>query len=211
MNIIGHRGLWESASEQNSLQAFMRALDKGIGIELDVFLLDGSLVVTHDPPDSSSTYTQLADVLDLVDGMDSISIAINVKQDGLVDALTDVLPRHREINYFCFDMSIPETIKYLSAGLRFAVRASEFEHPPAELLVHASAIWLDSLKHVWWSHSTLKELHSVFPAGQIVIVSPELHGRTPKTAWDVLDHFQDEDCRLALCTDFVAEARSFFG
>lgn len=46
---IAHRGLHDDKTEENSLEAFKAAADKGYGIELDVHLLkDGKLAVFHD-------------------------------------------------------------------------------------------------------------------------------------------------------------------
>lgn len=47
--IFAHRGLFDEKIPENSLSAFQRAIDKGLGIELDVRLTkDGVPVVFHD-------------------------------------------------------------------------------------------------------------------------------------------------------------------
>ena len=46
---FAHRGLWDSECPENSLPAFQRAADRGLGIELDVRLCaDGTVAVFHD-------------------------------------------------------------------------------------------------------------------------------------------------------------------
>lgn len=46
---LAHRGLHGTGAPENSLAAFRRAVDAGVGVELDVHLcIDGHAVVTHD-------------------------------------------------------------------------------------------------------------------------------------------------------------------
>ena len=48
MEIICHRGYWNTKNEQNSLKAFERALCRGFGVEFDVRNYGKKLVVSHD-------------------------------------------------------------------------------------------------------------------------------------------------------------------
>ncbi len=61
MNVISHRGLWAEAEESNTIAAFQRSFLAGYGTEIDVRDLDGTLVVSHDPPRLGAL--PLADVL----------------------------------------------------------------------------------------------------------------------------------------------------
>ena len=48
-SLIAHRGLHNERIQENSIEAFKRAVEKGYGIELDVaFTKDDVLVVFHD-------------------------------------------------------------------------------------------------------------------------------------------------------------------
>ncbi|MBE6662803.1 MAG: glycerophosphodiester phosphodiesterase [Ruminococcaceae bacterium] len=107
-----HRGLFDNKRlPENSMGAFARAVDKGIGIELDLRLTkDGEVVVFHDAtlarmcgkdlPLSSLTYEELqkerlmgteygiprfAEVLKLVDG--KVPLLVELKGENAEDAL----------------------------------------------------------------------------------------------------------------------------
>lgn len=101
-----HRGLWGEGCPENSMSAFVRALNKGVGIELDVQLsADKRVVVFHDADllrmcgverkVSSMTYSELkklkllrteetiptlSEVLKLVDGKVPILIELKGKE-----------------------------------------------------------------------------------------------------------------------------------
>lgn len=104
---FAHRGMWDSQTPENSMTAFRRACDAGVGIELDVRLTkDGHAVVFHDrylnrmcgvdAELSSLTYAEisslrlsntgegiplLSDVLDMICG--SVPLMIELKGEDL--------------------------------------------------------------------------------------------------------------------------------
>ncbi len=114
INIICHRGFWLSKEEQNTLVAFKRAFDAGLGVELDVRDCVGSLVVSHDPPGGEyESHLGFTEVLDLLKGCDNI-LAVNVKSCGLAPWFAKLKPPK---NWFFFDMAIPDIDDYLGHNL----------------------------------------------------------------------------------------------
>jgi hypothetical protein len=202
MKIVAHRGLWDVRKEQNTLVAFKRALDLGFDVELDVRDSFGHLVVSHDPTENSG-HLQFEEVLELFSRYES-TIAINVKSDGLIPLLESNLKNTIEQKYFVFDMSVPETIKYLNTGLRTFARVSEFEQP-SSLHSKASGIWLDAFESDWWENKI--QMFQDFQA--VCVVSPELHGREKQSAWGSLRSFAPIN-NLSLCTDYPVKALEFF-
>ena len=84
-SIIAHRGLWHASRlAPNSDDAFAAAVDAGLGVETDVRDRLGMLVVAHDLPDRVA---QGLDVLLDIFSDATVPLAINIKSDGLSEAL----------------------------------------------------------------------------------------------------------------------------
>ena len=123
--------------------------------------------------------------------------ALNLKEDGLF-SLNDLNRDFLEIsNSFVFDGSIPEMFKYNLLGFPHALRISEFEK---ELPWEPQYVWLDSFTSDWWlEDDTLAQLSD---SGNIIVVSPELHGRDPRFVWDKMWTLaSDGNPNLGICTD----------
>lgn len=206
--LLAHRGFWLTPEEKNSEAAFRRALEKGYGIETDIRDLDGALVISHDPPRRDAT--TLATFLDLYDeyGKNS-TLALNIKSDGLAKALDAVLKERGVERYFVFDMSVPDMLGYLRAGMTAFSRHSEFE-TGSPLDDQVAGLWLDGL--------TIPSVHPETLAAfldkgkTVTLVSPELHGRPHRAPWAEWKAVMDARPQgsVMLCTDFPDEARDFF-
>lgn len=191
MRIISHRGWWHQPDEKNTVEAFRRSIAAGYGTETDVRDSAGRLVVSHDPPDGDALPWE--DLLDLFSGT-GLPLAVNVKADGLGPALARAF-ESRDIPWFAFDMSGPETVRYAAAGLPFYTRHSDVEPEPI-LYGAARGVWLDAFRGDWFDRPVI-ERH--LAAGKAVcVVSPELHGRDPRTVWDWLLAMPGD---ITLCTD----------
>lgn len=210
MEIIAHRGCWDLENEQNSALSIRRALANGVGCELDIHLLDGKLVISHDPPTSKNQYVLLSDVFNDFHKTQNQVLALNIKQDGISSSLGNLVSENRHVKYFCFDMSLPELLKYRDLSLSYAVRVSEYEPLNELLLTYASAIWLDAFEYDWWSQDTLNDLCNAKVGIKVVIVSPELHSRDPRHIWALAQTSSFAKGQLAICTDLVDEARRYF-
>ena len=202
MKILSHRGYWKSAEEKNSLLAFQRSFELGFGTETDVRDMAGALVISHDMP--VGIPMPLAAFLDLIDDP-SMPLAMNIKADGLAAELA----RHfegRGLDWFVFDMSVPDLRMHLNAGNPVFVRMSEVERNPA-WFEEAQGIWLDAFGGEWYDMALVRSL--LDSGKRVCIVSPELHKRDHAALWDALASLAAHD-GLMLCTDFPELAKTKF-
>jgi hypothetical protein len=212
MQFLSHRGYWHAPQEKNTELAFARSFGLGFGTETDVRDLDGQLVISHDPPRAGAL--PLGRFLDLYmrHGHD-VPLALNVKSDGIESLLGDELGRRGITNYFVFDMSVPDTLRYLRRGMSFYTRQSEHEPTPA-LYQACSGVWMDAFAGEWYGAD---DIAGHLAAGKSVcLVSPELHGRDPVGLWRQIGAWLgsgaigaggDHD-RIMLCTDHPERARA---
>ncbi len=208
MNIISHRGYWKSSSEKNTSIAFERSFSLRFGTETDIRDLEGDLVISHDIAGKDaltaeaffSTYKKYDTA--------SLTLALNIKADGLQVLLLQLLEQHGIKNYFVFDMSIPDTMGYIKNGIRFFSRQSEYEMQPA-FYPACAGIWLDAFHDTWYSTKVIKD--HLQNKKQVALVSPELHGRGHISLWEQLRkdgiHHSDD---VILCTDIPEDAGKFF-
>lgn len=208
MEILCHRGMWSRREDGNSLGALEAALASGYGLETDIRDRRGDVVISHDSADDRAP--QLGDLLQLYRSHadDSLTLALNVKADGLQEAVASALERYSVNKYFLFDMSIPDHLRWLAAGLRTFTRQSEFERDPA-LYEQSSGVWMDCFQRDWM---TAGDIERHLRAGKSVcLVSPELHGRRHESMWEMVRRARlDGHEGVMLCTDLPDSARSFF-
>ena len=202
MIILSHRGFWRSEAEKNTTVAFERTVSGGWGTETDVRDLMGDLVVSHDPATLGAT--PWMSVLEIFDGS-GLPLAVNIKADGLSRAIKAAFAG-REIDWFAFDMSGPETVRYAEAGLPYFTRHSDIESAPV-LYDGSAGVWLDCFGPLWFDAEVIRR--HVGHGKRVCVVSPELHGRNPETLWPMLDDFRTED-RVMLCTDLPDRAADRF-
>ena len=207
MKILAHRGHWLERQEMNSFRAFERAWSGGYGIETDLRDVNGAVVISHDPPEAGvrSLEEFLAAYAARGGGT---PLALNIKADGLQDTIAKALQKSRVRNYFVFDMSVPDSLHYVRAGLPVFVRLSEYE-PETSLLERAVGVWLDAFEGEWW---TLDTIRSLYARGKVIaIVSPELHKRPHEALWRRLKELEREiRDGLMLCTDYPDAASEAF-
>ncbi len=203
MQIISHRGYWLQKPERNLPEAFHRSFDLGFGTETDVRDVAGQLVIAHDMPKGGEL--TLEGLLDIMAGR-NLPLAINVKADGLAQALAETFARYSHTHWFAFDMAVPDMRSYLNAGLVTYTRLSDVEPSPA-WLEQAAGVWLDGFEGEWFSNQVIGDLLS--QGKQVCVVSPELHGRAHDALWQQLLELGSHD-RLMLCTDLPADAATFF-
>ena len=204
LSFLAHRGQWSAPVEKNSPAALRLALASGFGLETDFRDLAGALVVSHDPAAPGAWPAGELFALAAADA----PLALNIKADGLVSLLRPLLQQYSISHYFCVDMSVPETLVYRRAGLRFFARESEYEPSPA-LYADAAGVWMDQFHSDWIAPQHI--LRHLDAGKQVALVSPELHGRPHEEFWTRLRtaglHRQTH---LMLCTDFPVAARDFF-
>ena len=207
MRILSHRGLWTRPEEKNTAVAFERSFAGGFGTETDLRDHCGRLVVSHDPADERALGA--LDFLRVYKASGgSLPLALNIKADGLRGLLRPLLEQFQVSDYFCFDMSVPETFAYQREGLRFFTRESEFERSPS-LYESAAGVWMDQLTAEW---ITPADIERHLGAGkQVALVSPDLHSRPHLPFWQTLRGAgMGRAESLMLCTDHPDAAQQFF-
>jgi hypothetical protein len=208
MQYLAHRGFWKKAEEQNTLGVFEKAFAAGYGIEFDIRDAGRRLIVSHDMPAADNNLL-LKDVFEVYKNFyQAGTLAINIKADGLLQPLKEMLTAYGITNYFLFDMSIPESIRYMASAFTFFSRQSEYE-PQPYLYDACAGVWLDCFKDVWYNTDVIKQ--HLEAEKKVAIVSPDLHKREYHSFWKYLkgSGLQSNN-NLLLCTDFPDEAESFF-
>ena len=203
MKIISHRGLWENEPEKNSRTAFLRSFNKGHGTETDVRAYKGSLVISHDIPTGNEI--SLVEFMDVLNGLD-LTIALNIKSDGLSQKVSEAMLAYPDTDWFVFDMSIPDQRAHIRKGNPVFTRMSEVEQTPA-WLDHSQGVWLDSFNETWYSNDIIHEILNL--GKRVCIVSPELHGRDHRKLWQKIIEFR-RNHSVILCTDLPVLAKEFF-
>jgi glycerophosphoryl diester phosphodiesterase len=208
MIVLAHRGFWNRPEEQNSLQSFERSFEHGFGVETDIRDRMGELVISHDMArEDSLSAVEFFELYSRIGR--GVPLALNIKADGLQSALAELLQRFSVRNYFVFDASIPDSLKYVKMGLRFFTRQSEYEPVPA-LIDSAAGVWMDEFKAHWIENGHI-EGH-LATGKQVCVVSPELHKRSHEREWR---HYRElssieSGSNMMICTDFPVQAKEFF-
>ena len=207
MKIISHRGYWKTAHEKNTEVAFRRSFDLSFGVETDVRDCCGKIVISHDMPIGSELeFDCFVDVVSQYGAKHKMTIALNIKSDGMADMIKGTLDRYKCLDYFAFDMSIPDMRSYIEIGVPVFSRISDYEKEPvfADMV---SGFWVDSFESDWFDDMFVNDL---LQGGKTVcIVSPELHKREYLKLWARLRLIEHNE-NLILCTDYPVEAHSFF-
>lgn len=208
MIILSHRGYWKTPGEKNSADAFHRSFSLGFGTETDLRDAAGGLVVSHDPPGSEAM--SAGEMLGIHRRYDSaLPLALNIKADGLQRLVKEALAEHCPADAFVFDMSVPDTIQWVKAGIPVFTRHSDVEPEPV-LYQQSAGVWLDGFHSDWWGAETVQR--HLDRGKRVCIVSPELHGRDHRPVWDqLLMQSVSRSHAVMLCTDFPEKAREIFG
>ncbi len=206
MRIIAHRGYWSDKQDQNTYKALIEAINKGYGIETDLWATEYGALISHDAPDMERSINFEEGILKSSHASSNPIMALNVKSSDL----ESVLPKLPS-NCFLFDASVPDMIKLMKAGHKVFTRMSEYERNPV-LAEQASGVWLDMFESDWMNDSDLRLLQAI--GKDVVIVSPELHGRAHVEFWNKLKYWGSERVldlnKVMLCTDFPDEANEVF-
>jgi glycerophosphoryl diester phosphodiesterase len=209
MIVLSHRGLWKNKQEKNTEIAFRQSFESGFGTETDVRDYCGELVISHDIANSSCM--SFGDFLKIYNSYSTkLPLALNIKADGLQEKLLLELNKYGISNYFVFDMSVPDGLACLKAGLRTFTRQSEYEPHPA-FYESAQGVWIDEFTRHWVDDVTI--INHITNDKKICIVSPELHKRPMQKEWqhykEICSNF-DVGKNIMLCTDLPEEAERIF-
>ncbi|WP_341912057.1 hypothetical protein [Ferrovibrio terrae] len=142
------------------------------GVEVDIRSHGADLIIHHDP------FTPGLRFNDWLEHYRHRFVILNVKEEGLEQALLDCMKRCGIEDFFFLDQSFPFLIRTVRSGeSRVAIRYSEFESIETAMSLAGKIDW------VWVDCFTHLPLDAVaaakFRAARIktCIVSPELHGR----------------------------------
>jgi glycerophosphoryl diester phosphodiesterase len=197
-NIITHRGFWLKKTEQNQQIAFERALEHGFGIETDLRDANRTVVISHDIP--SGNEMTFEDFIILYKKYNvNTPLALNIKSDGLQRIVKDILTQYNVMNYFCFDMSVPDALHYHHNNITFFTRQSEYENAP--LKENANGVWMDAFVETSWITHDIIAQH-IKSGKKICFVSPELHKRSHQEEWDKYkQYYHAFSSNVMFCTD----------
>lgn len=208
MEIISHRGYWKKLEERNTNISFERSFNLGFGTETDLRDYNGEIVISHDI--ANPTNILFSDFLEIYKKTiyKNLSLALNIKADGLQKKVKKILVDYQIVNYFLFDMSIPDLKVSIEADLNTFSRLSEYEK---ELPFYdkVKGIWLDAFVDNWYTEDILTT--HLKNDKTICIVSAELHKRDHISHWNTLKSFDIQNMEnIILCTDLPEEATQFF-
>ena len=206
MQIISHRGFWKSQLEKNTLISTKRSIDAGYGVEIDIRDAKNELIVSHDVPAHDSI--KFSKHLEL-DAAKTAIWAVNIKADGIGNMLAEELGKKSIVNYFAFDMSIPEMYVYSLKKIKFFTSVSDLCKTPV-LLDEASGVWLDSFNGLWYDKNLITKY--LLLGKKVCVVSEELHGRSYERQWHLLKEICDHtlSANIMICTDFPDSAKEYF-
>lgn len=208
MIILSHRGYWKETQEKNLPIAFERSFSLGFGTETDIRDYKGELVISHDIADENCiSVKEMFEVYNKYDN--TLSLALNIKADGLQLKLKKLLEEYKIENYFVFDMSIPDGLGYLKQNIKAFTRESEYEKVPS-FYEEACGIWLDEFQCHWITKEVIEK--HMKNNKKICIVSPDLHKREYEKEWQHYKEIEEElgIDNLMICTDFPEIAKEFF-
>lgn len=207
MTILSHRGYWKTLDERNIPLSFERSFKLGFGTETDLRDADGKLVISHDPPGADALSFDTFLELYSAHGP-GLTLALNVKADGLQALAKAALNSHGVTNYFFFDMSVPDALGYLKNGLTAFTRLSEYESAPS-YLYEAKGVWADMFLSDWIQESDIAGF--LEQDKQVCLVSPDLHKRPHMGFWERVKGWNCvRNDALMLCTDLPEDAKEFF-
>ncbi len=208
MQLLAHRGFWLQPTEKNTKQANENAFANNWGIETDIRDFNKQLVISHDMAENANYTTEYL-LQQYNTAKSNSTLALNIKADGCSDALLTLLQKYQIENYFVFDMSIPETLRYCKLNMSVFIRYSEFEQANEKLYAQSKGIWLDIFEGLWFDENFVN-LH--LSAGKLIaFVSPELHGRSHLALWEmILQNKWHTNNQCMLCTDLPQEAKIYF-
>ena len=194
------------------MDAFERAFRLGFGIETDLRDADKKIVVSHDMADEGCLTFE--DLVKLYSELNCSSfLALNIKSDGLAEEVSKILNKYEVINYFCFDMSVPDTLAYRKNKLNFFCRYSELE-PFIPFQEERLGVWFDAFGI---NEVDVVKANTNANNEYACLVSPELHGRNHLAAWqnwkESLDFSKNEKLsnNIMVCTDIPEDFIQYMG
>lgn len=139
-----------------------------MGIELDLRSEGNKIILQHDPFKSGESFESL------LRKYHHALIILNVKIEGLEEAVIKLLKKYRVKRYFFLDLSFPAMMRLVRQGERnIAVRFSEFEPLEQCLALKEKVrwVWVDCFTKM---PLTIKSYTALKKHFKLCLVSPEL-------------------------------------
>ena len=152
----------------------LRSISPKYGLEVDIRSDKNKLILSHDPFSNGDLLE------DWLKWYKHETIILNIKEEGLEEAILKLLKRYKIENYFFLDQSFPFLIKWANAKeCRCAVRVSEFESVETALALSNKIdwVWVDCFTKFPLNYTDYKRLKSA--DFKLCLVSPELQGEDP--------------------------------
>ena len=161
MIIVEHR---------KNLKTELNLVSKNHGVEIDLRLSHGDLVLAHDPYSPGEKFS------DWIQEFDHALLILNVKEEGLEEIILKELSAKPINNYFFLDQALPSVIRSIKLKHSVAARISEFEKFTWTSEIAPSWIWIDCFSGNWdFLDQELERISKL--SIKTCLVSPELQGR----------------------------------
>lgn len=172
-------------------KAMLMGLPIDIGVEVDIRSSGSNLILNHDYPAQGELLN------DYLFHFNHSLLVLNVKEDGLEEAILQLENFQNVKNYFFLDQSFPTMIKSSRNGISTSIRVSEYEELP-RTPTGAKWVWIDSFSGNW-EHLPSTLLYAESFGLKTCLVAPELQRRFDKSeSMELLSNYQK---RLdAVCT-----------
>jgi hypothetical protein len=190
MKIIAHR--------KNTVKELSET-DPKYGVEVDIRSYGSKLVIHHDPFVEGESFDQW------IEHYGHGTLILNVKEEGLEQALLDKMKSKGIKDFFFLDQSFPFLVKWANKGeKRCAVRVSEYESIDTALSLSGLVdwVWVDCFTRFPLDMVNAEKLKN---AGfQLCVVSPELQGRP---ASESIPALRQEMTQIGIEADAVCTKR----
>ena len=190
MELIAHR--------RNTIPE-LRATPVKYGVEVDIRSQGSRLVIHHDAFVNGESFENW------IEAYRHGTLILNVKEEGLEDALLGIVARRQIEKFFFLDQSFPFLMRYANRGeRRCAVRVSEYESIDTALTLAGRIdwTWIDCFTRFPIDGAEARRLHQ---AGfRLCLVSPELQGRDAAAGIPALRKLLEE---FAVTADAVCTKR----
>jgi hypothetical protein len=161
MIIVEHR---------KNLTTDLKSVNKNHGVEIDLRLSHGELVLAHDPYSPGEKFS------DWIQEFDHALLILNVKEEGLERSILRELNEKTLGKYFFLDQALPSIIESIRLEYSVAARISEFEKFTWTSEFAPSWIWIDCFSGNWdYLDQELERITKI--CLKTCLVSPELQGR----------------------------------
>jgi len=150
----------------------LKTIPPEYGVEIDVRNAGEKLILAHEPYETGDSFE------DFCRNFRHAFMIINIKTEGIEDAICEVIARYGIKNYFWLDLTFPSIVKMIGRGEKnIAIRFSEYEPVESCLALAGNVkwVWVDTFTKLPLDKASYKRLDD---AGfKICLVCPERWGR----------------------------------